>query len=404
MSVWRIILVLGVSILWLTGCATATRVTDYRLDSNPPGAKIYRGNSPDTLRYYKTTPYHDATTRSKSWSNNYFQARLKGYYDSEVIHQPLFRMGQPTHIQFNLRPKGGKQELASYRQRDTLKAYYEFLDKYPNSILKEKVFVRMSELIAETNNPHVAYDKLTSRYPESVSHVPEDKQLRYLGPKGLKVHNLKKLLDDGIGSEILVEKVMSNEAVYQDFSIGEVKQLKKIGLTDELVAAMIRSTNQHAAYKSTNGSSQQTNVATSDNSGIDSLAIQDNSGEYMCPWTSDGVLADWVDKAINASTGASVGSAAGAYAGRKALENVPFLGSFLGSKVGEATGRKVALEAAGGHDYIRETSDLSFNSLETMARYIHAKYAGTSHFQEAVKAANEIYPGLQKAVMRSASY
>lgn len=129
------------------------------------------------------------------------------------------------------------------------------------------------------------------------------------------------------------------------------------------------------------------------------LVIQNNSGEYMCPWTSDGVLAEWVDKAINASMGASVGSAAGAYAGRKALENVPFLGSFLGSKVGEAAGRKAAIAAAGGEEYIKETSDLSFQSLEAMAKFIRANYADNSHYSEAVKAANEIYPGLQKAVV-----
>lgn len=131
---------------------------------------------------------------------------------------------------------------------------------------------------------------------------------------------------------------------------------------------------------------------------LEHLAIDGNGGEYMCPWTSDGVLADWVDKAINAKMGAAAGSAVGAYAGQKAMEQVPLIGGFLGSKVGDAAGRKIAIEAAGGEEYIRTTSDLSFNSLNAMARYIKANYAGDRHFQDAVEAADEIYPGLQQAV------
>lgn len=35
-----------------------------------------------------------------------------------------------------------------------------------------------------------------------------------------------------------------------------------------------------------------------------------------------------------------------------------------------------------------------------MTRYIQANYAGTSHYQDAIKAADEIYPGLLKALAR----
>lgn len=88
----------------------------------------------------------------------------------------------------------------------------------------------------------------------------------------------------------------------------------------------------------------------------------------------------------------------GCTAGVPAMEQIPFIGGFLGSRVGDAAGRKIAIEAAGGEEYIRTTSDLSFNSLNAMARYIKANYARDQHFQDAVEAADEIYPGLQQAV------
>ncbi len=39
---------------------------------------------------------------------------------------------------------------------------------------------------------------------------------------------------------------------------------------------------------------------------VEGLAIEDNSGQYLSPYTSDGVTAEWVNKAINAKMGSAV--------------------------------------------------------------------------------------------------
>ena len=116
------------------------------------------------------------------------------------------------------------------------------------------------------------------------------------------------------------------------------------------------------------------------------LVLDNPSGRYKNPWTRDGVLADWVGKAINAKMGCAVGSAAGGAAGaavaNQALDNVPggsLIGGMLGSKAGEAAGREAAIDK----DYIRKTSDQSFRSLNDMARYLKASYAGTRHYEDA---------------------
>jgi hypothetical protein len=127
--------------------------------------------------------------------------------------------------------------------------------------------------------------------------------------------------------------------------------------------------------------------------------IYGNTGSYMCPYTEDGVVADWVDKAINAKLGAAIGSQAGAYAGRKALENVPFFGGMLGQRVGDAAGRAIAIQASGGWDHIRATSDLSFNSLDDMAVYLYVHHSAHPHFQKVLDATYEIYPDFREAYM-----
>lgn len=142
---------------------------------------------------------------------------------------------------------------------------------------------------------------------------------------------------------------------------------------------------------------------------VEGLAIEDNSGEYLSPYTSDGVTAEWVNKAINAkmgsAAGSAVGAAAGAYAGRKALESVPggsligsFFGGMAGSKAGQNVGRDAAIEASGGWDYIRQTSDLSFRSLNDMARWMTTVHGQKSNFQEVLNATLQVYPELQPAL------
>lgn len=127
--------------------------------------------------------------------------------------------------------------------------------------------------------------------------------------------------------------------------------------------------------------------------------IEGNSGRYLSPFTSDGVAAAWVDKAINASLGSSLGGMAGAYAGQKALEQVPFIGGFLGQKAGAAAGRGIALKSVGGETYLRETSDLSFNNIHDMAKWLVQTHAGHARFAEIMKAAGQIYPELTQAYL-----
>lgn len=129
--------------------------------------------------------------------------------------------------------------------------------------------------------------------------------------------------------------------------------------------------------------------------------IEGNTGKYMSPFTSDGVAAGWVDKAINAKLGGALGAAAGAYAGQKALEQVPFVGGFLGNKVGKAAGRSIALNAIGGEAYLRESSDISFNDINEMARWLVATHAQHTKFNEIIKAAYQIYPELQQAMLQA---
>ena len=104
--------------------------------------------------------------------------------------------------------------------------------------------------------------------------------------------------------------------------------------------------------------------------------IVGNSGKYMSPYTEDGTVAAWVEKGRNASAGASIGG-------------------FLGQAVGESAGRAIALKMAGGEEFIRANSDISFNSVNDLAVYMYAKNSTHKDFAEALKLTQEIYPELK---------
>lgn len=131
--------------------------------------------------------------------------------------------------------------------------------------------------------------------------------------------------------------------------------------------------------------------------------IYGNSGKYLCPFTEDGVTAKWVDKAVNAKAGGAVGGALGTYAGQKALEQVPFVGGWLGSAVGKKAGREVAILASGGWGYIKETSDLSFESLDQMAAYLLTTNSQHPQYAQILNATYEIYPEFREAYARVAA-
>jgi hypothetical protein len=394
-------ILLLLAFLFLSGCASTPTYTHYELTSSPSGAHVYRGTSPDNLTFYKTTPFIVQSPTSLRWSNKYFQARKEGYKDSEVFQQPKFLVGTRTAIHFNLESKGGEAELAPYQERNTLAAYYDFLYDFPDSPIKRDVFDAMLVLIAESSDAEDQYERLANEYPNSVKQFPTDLKLAYTGPEGMRVKDVKALLAQGMGETVIAQKILTAGKPYADFNFDEIRALTEMGLTDPIIAAMLKVTNEQPARSSNGNTAPSAEQVQSKRPDLADLVLDNTRGRYMNPWTSDGVLADWVDKAINAkmggATGSAVGAAAGAAVANQALDNVPggaLLGGFLGSTAGEAAGREAAIDEA----YIRKTSDQSFHTLDHMARYLEATYSDTRHYADAVKAANEIYPGLLKAI------
>jgi len=122
--------------------------------------------------------------------------------------------------------------------------------------------------------------------------------------------------------------------------------------------------------------------------------IQGNTGKYMCPYTSDGVLTDWVQKGIKVGLAAKIGGAVGAGAVVGATRAIPIVG-IAGYYGGKAITRKIALESMGGEEFIKKTSDLSFDYPDDLAVYMYAKHSTHPDYKKALEATFSIYPKLR---------
>lgn len=141
--------------------------------------------------------------------------------------------------------------------------------------------------------------------------------------------------------------------------------------------------------------------------------IPDSSGKYVSPFTSEGVVAKWVDDGMKAqlaegagqAVGGAVGQIAGAEIGSRVLgQLIPggaLLGSLLGGMIGQAAGDELggqagkAIALAGGEEKMRESSDLSFNSAEELAIWMYANHSQSEHYAQVLEFASVVYPELK---------
>ncbi len=129
--------------------------------------------------------------------------------------------------------------------------------------------------------------------------------------------------------------------------------------------------------------------------------IEDNTGKYLCPYTSDGTVSEWVDKGLAARIGSSVGRYAGEKAGKKALENVPILGGWLGRRVGETVGRNIAIRMCGGWNVMRSSTDLSFNKMEDLAVWMYVVHSSDGNYNKVLELTMEVYPEMKTGYMKA---
>lgn len=135
--------------------------------------------------------------------------------------------------------------------------------------------------------------------------------------------------------------------------------------------------------------------------------ISGNKGKYMSPYTAAGTVTSWAQlstggKDSGSDMAANIGGAVGRQLANKALDFVPFgLGGLIGQQLGESAGRAATSKniepELPSEEAIKAGSDISFNSLDSLALFMYAKHSTQADYFRVLMQAQRVYPDLRKA-------
>jgi len=122
--------------------------------------------------------------------------------------------------------------------------------------------------------------------------------------------------------------------------------------------------------------------------------LADKTGKYFAPYDANGALTAWAQKAIEATAGSVVGEKAGGMAVNAVGGVIP--GAGLLSPFAKKKGKEAGAQAAvGGAKFIKSSSAYSFNSGDDLAVFVHAKFANSANYKQALMATVSVYPELE---------
>lgn len=134
-----------------------------------------------------------------------------------------------------------KNDYADAEKAGTAKAWIAFLAKHPNDKRAPEVMQRVLTVsnAAPPDEQAELDDSLVKAYPAALKDVPAERRLLMVGPAGLRVRDVRKMTEAKIASSIIVARIKAATAPFKNFDGDELMLLKKMGISDEAVTAMI---------------------------------------------------------------------------------------------------------------------------------------------------------------------
>lgn len=144
----------------------------------------------------------------------------------------------------------------------TFNACAGFLRSCPSVPKRQDILAQMCRHIEDRKGSYEDYRKFVLEFEDGLPFVPYRHRLSLTGPEGLRVHDCLESIRKGAESGMVLEKVRARKAVYRDFTDDEIDTLKQMGLTSDLIQAMLESTHdakraERALLKSTGGGAYQ---------------------------------------------------------------------------------------------------------------------------------------------------
>ncbi len=126
----------------------------------------------------------------------------------------------------------------------TVPVWIAYIEKYRDDSYTPSVvdwLLKSSVSMPEADRAQLE-EQLVAAYPGALAMLPVDRRVLLVGPRGLRVADLVKLKKAKKSNAILVARVRASTEPYKLFDDAELAELSKLGLSDDVVAAMIEVT------------------------------------------------------------------------------------------------------------------------------------------------------------------
>lgn len=125
------------------------------------------------------------------------------------------------------------------KEKHTIRSYDDYLQNHSVGLFRKNAFNSLFNLIEENSDKENLFLTYYEKYPNGIQFIPIDYRLQIIGPKNLKIKNLKEHLANGIGSQILISKIKRVTTGYKNFDLEEISKLKEWKFSDNLISTMM---------------------------------------------------------------------------------------------------------------------------------------------------------------------
>lgn len=132
-------------------------------------------------------------------------------------------------------------EWAALEAKNSAEAWLQFLETHKDDNRAPKAAAHVVDLAkrASADEQTTIEDRLEAAYPTALGDLSAERRLLRIGPKGARIRDLKKMQDAKIAQNIIVARVKASNAPYKTFDGDEMVALKQMGMSDDVIAAMI---------------------------------------------------------------------------------------------------------------------------------------------------------------------
>ena len=116
--------------------------------------------------------------------------------------------------------------------------------------------------------------------------------------------------------------------------------------------------------------------------------IRGSSGKFLNPYLADGTLAPWANKGVHTNR---MAAGVTGFAASEAIGMVDPTG-LAASGADTLIKQQGAIGAAGGGEYMKSTSESSFDRREDFVVYLYVNHSKREHYKETLDLIVEIYP------------